>query len=69
MRQKLPETAGYPLDVNDISRTIHPGEEFDAPHLVPGCVPVKDTKSKSDGDAAPGQAADGKAAAKKEQRP
>jgi hypothetical protein len=41
MRQRLPEDAGYPLTVADISRVVHPGEEFDAPHLVPGCVSLE----------------------------
>lgn len=47
MRQKLPVSHGYELLVNDIGRTIGLGEEFDAPFLVPGCVPVEDG---ADGD-------------------
>jgi hypothetical protein len=43
VRQKLPESHGYALLVNDIGRTVSPGEEFDCPLLVPGCVPVEDS--------------------------
>ena len=49
MRQRLPETAGDALYVNDISQIIHPGAEFDAPHLVPGCVSLEPPAEASDG--------------------
>lgn len=42
MRQTLPPSHGYELVVNDIGRTVSPGETFDAPLLVPGCVPAED---------------------------
>lgn len=58
MRQILPLSRGYPLVVNDIGRTIHPGEEFDAPLLVPGCEPVEDGTEEDERDAdATGEAA------------
>lgn len=67
MRQKLPESHGYSLLVNDIGKTIHPGEEFDAPLLVPGCESLEKPEkgkdgAKGDGDG-PGDAptGDGKA--------
>jgi len=41
VRQKLPESRGYPLLVNDIGRVVHPGEVFDAPLPVPGCEPAE----------------------------
>ena len=37
MRQRLPGTAPGPLYVQDTQQVVSPGEEFDAPHLVPGC--------------------------------
>jgi hypothetical protein len=55
VRQMLPESAGYPLMVGDIGRTIHPGEEFDCPGLVPGCVPVEGAEQ----DGGDGAAEDG----------
>ena len=45
MRQKLPESAGYALLVNDIGKTVSPGEEFDAPLLVPGCESLEPPES------------------------
>jgi hypothetical protein len=51
VRQKLPETAGSSLLVNDIGRTIAPGMEFDCDLLVPGCVPVDDTPDGGEEDA------------------
>ena len=51
MRQKLPVSHGYELLVNDLGRTVGLGEEFDAPLLVPGCVPVEDAAGEDDKDA------------------
>ncbi len=39
MRQQLPADAGYPLHSAEAG-TIWPGDEFDAPAPVPGCVPL-----------------------------
>jgi hypothetical protein len=45
VRQRLPESAGYPLMAGPpVGRVIHPGDEFDAARLVPGCEPVEDAE-------------------------
>ena len=51
MRQKLPVSHGYELLVNDIGRTVGLGEVFDAPLLVPGCVPVEDGAEEDESNA------------------
>ena len=49
MRQKLPESAGYPLMAGPpVGKIIHPGEEFEADVLVTGCVPVEDESPPDD---------------------
>jgi hypothetical protein len=64
VRQKLPESAGYPLMAGPpVGKTIYPGDEFDADDLVPGCEPVDDEAPPDDKPAAKGRASS------KEQRP
>lgn len=51
MRQKLPESQGYSLLVGDIGREVFPGDEFDAPSLVPGCVSLEPAEDEAPGGA------------------
>jgi hypothetical protein len=62
MRQKLPESHGYAILVNDIGRTVAPGEEFDCDLPVPGCVPVEDADSPAGAPAGKGEGGGDKAA-------
>lgn len=48
MRQQLPEDAGYPLNVNGVG-PVHPGDVFDAPLPVPGCVLLDAAEDATDG--------------------
>jgi hypothetical protein len=55
VRQQLPEGTGYGregLTVPEAGRTVYPGDEFDAPHLVPGCVSLEppEPEEATDGD-------------------
>jgi hypothetical protein len=63
VRQKLPESAGYPLMAGPpVGKTIYPGEEFDADRLVPGCVslePPESAPEDGEGETPPEGDADG----------
>jgi hypothetical protein len=62
VRQKLPDSHGNSILVNDIGRTVAPGEEFDCDLPVPGCVPVGDADSPAGAAAGEGEGGGGKAA-------
>jgi hypothetical protein len=66
MWQQLPQEAGYPLVVNDIGRVVGPGEKFDCPLPVPGCVPVDAPEGAGDETPPeqPGETGEGQPAAK-----